>query len=479
MTSSVFRVIIIVLTVILFNACKKEIIDDTDKFVQHADELSALQPFVASAGLNFIEVEWGEVFNSHYKSVVYSVFLNDEKIVDKLTNTKYSLINLEPNKEYKIKIIASTADGQKIEQSIDGRTLDDTSRKYIEYKIHPYSRMIGAVDVKKLKGGGHLVSRFISSPTYFNGEAEKIVVFRVDGNGLMLWYRLLSTMALKANSGNNLLLAVLDEEVDPILVIGTFALKINLESGEINASKDFSEYLAGELFRSIYATSQQIIISETNGGLMSVNPRSLSVNWYHVNTTQIGDIGPINVDSEKNIYCVFRERNRVTSDVTVHKYNSQGQFLTSFSFAGYVPDIYHNGFNMGAFLIDSEDKLYLMGYSYRDRYLQYFKFDKKGTVLRQSNDAIYLVASSAFFNNNGDIAIVGKSGNWNYSEQISVFIYDKNFNVKSTHIYTDIPDKSTKVMTENIDGSYNLFLDYVENGELKFGFTKIENNEKI
>lgn len=131
--------------IVIFFSCKKDsIVKNEDKFVEEAEQLTGLELVASAVGQDFIELSWEKVSSNHYKTISYTVYLNDEQIVSKLNNHKYSLIKLRPGQEYTIKVAALTNDGLKTERTLVTRTLPEDAKQidqvfYKEYNIHSYS----------------------------------------------------------------------------------------------------------------------------------------------------------------------------------------------------------------------------------------------------------------------------------------------------------------------------------------------------
>lgn len=141
----------------LICSCKKQE-GLIDQYTDPADEITALKPLVSSAGREFIEVEWNSVVDSHFKEVTYAVYLEGVKIVDRLSSTRYSLINLQPRKKYNIKVIVATNRGKQVEQSLEGSTLPallETEKVYVRrYGFHEFSTLIGPTGLLRLEDSG-------------------------------------------------------------------------------------------------------------------------------------------------------------------------------------------------------------------------------------------------------------------------------------------------------------------------------------
>jgi hypothetical protein len=476
------------LVVLLFFGCKKEkVIKNEDNFIEQTEQLSELKAEVSAAGYQFVEVQWNAVNNSHFKAVNYSIYLDDQKIIDGLTATKYSLINLKAGKAYSIKIIASTKDGRRVEQIVKTSTLsspvDGSGQSiYQEYSIHSYSSMMGPTGLQKLKDGGHLIARTLQHPNYFGDGSFKIIVFRTDKSGLMLWYRLLSAKAFRDITTGEMFLTSHNGDQEGLLFMQNYAVKFAINNGEILLEKRYEDDLKGQVFKSVfYVSSQQIIAGTDQGTLLSVNPEDLSVTWHQANANRSGTIVAINVDSKKNIYYIFRDRNDRYTNIRVHKCNANGEFLKDFLFDGALPNENNWGFRMTSLLVDEQDNLYLFGRNSDYNYLRYFKFNTDGTILKKNQQSDNLSAEKSFFNEKGEIVVVGQIDGGGLNTYAGIYVFDKDMNIKSKLFYTNIPPHIVRGITGNPDGSYNIFLNYMQTYTYEnsnFVFIKTDANGK-
>ncbi len=462
-TRNVFFAIFIV----FFLACKKEtIVKNDDKFVEQTEELSALQASVSAAGQQFIELSWTAVTNTHFKTINYSIYLDGNKIVDGLTATKYSLINLKPGQSFAIKIVAATSDGKKLEQSLNANTLALTTTQslfYREYSVHSFSTITGSAGMQKLADGGHIFVRLLSHDAYFGGEAMKVIVFRLDKDGTMLWYRLLSASAYSISGMEEMMLTLHNADKEAVVYIRGFAAKLNVVNGEVLLTKDFRPQLGSQTFQSVFnASSQQDLLGTTNGSLLAINTNDLSVNWLQANASRPGSIVAINVDSKKNVYYIFRDNNDRYAQIRIHKCDATGAFLTSFLFDGLLPNENNWGFWMTALVVDAQDNFYLFGHNSDYNYLRYFKFSADGTLLKRNTTSDNFLAKYAFLNDKGEIVVAGRIDGSLFNTYGTVYIFDKDLNIKSKQIYNSLPYHIIRGITGNADGSYNIFLNYMQ-----------------
>ena len=302
--------------VIMFLSCKKdEVVNNEDNFIEQVAELSPLEAEVSGASDHHIEVKWKAGVHTHFKAVTYNVYLDEKKIADGLTTTKYSLINLEAGKNYAIKIVASTSDGKTVQQILQASTLaslnSGTQTKiYKEYKIHAYSRLTGNASLKKCADGGHLVVRFLQHPDYFAEGAYNLIIFKIDRSGNMLWYKLLPASAYNLSPDDLLNIELHNEGKECLIFIKGYAFKVSTTNGELLLEKDFRSDLNGQFFQAVFYSSTQQILAGTNRGmLLSINPQNLTANWIQSNTGKPGTIVAIKEDSRKNIYYIFRDQN--------------------------------------------------------------------------------------------------------------------------------------------------------------------------
>ncbi|MGM9477197.1 hypothetical protein ACS5PU_12230 [Pedobacter sp. GSP4] len=449
-------------------ACKKDnLAQITDNLIEQPEQLSELKAEVSAAGYKFIEIQWNAVNNTHFKAVTYSVYLNDQKVIDGLTTTKYSLINLTQSQKYTIKVIASTKEGKQVEQSIAATTLGNTTENeqifYQEYRIHSYSRLTGTTGLQKLPDGGHLFVRLLQHDGFFDNETFKIIFFKIDRFGKMLWYRLLSTKSFNLSVYGEVLLTSHKAGEEGILFMQNSAVKFASGNGEILAIKNYGDRIGSQIFQSsFYSSPQQIILGTQQGNLLAINPDDLSIIWHKTNTDRLGWIVAINADSKKNIYYIFRDQSDSYTKIRVHKCSPNGDFIKDFLFDGTLPNEYNLGFWMTSLLVDEQDNLYLFGRNSSYSYLRYFKFSTDGTLIKKNQTSDYLNADKAFFNAKGEIIVVGQVDGGGLNTYAGLYTFDKDMNIKSKRYYQDIKPHILKGITGNADGSYNIFLNYMQ-----------------
>ncbi|NEU09326.1 fibronectin type III domain-containing protein [Flavihumibacter sp. R14] len=440
--------------------------------------MSELKAEVLAAGSQFVELQWNRIYNTHFKTVTYGIYVNDKKIVEGLNITNYSLINLGPGQEYSVRIVASTGEGKQTEQSLTVNTLPPAGSAANpilsrEYKIHSYSDMAGPTALTRFSGGGHLIVRYLQHPSYFSNGGFKVIVFRTDKDGNIMWYRLLPTLAHELVSMPGICLALHSTEQEGIVFLGGYAFKISTSDGEILQEKDFREINEPYIQSLFYVSPQQLIIGTLRGSLLSINPQDLTVQWQRINSTQRGEISGIKLDSKRNIFAIFRDLDQQTG-ITIHKYNSQGEYLAKYVFEGEA--------GTASFLVDAEDSFHLFSYSSYYHNLHYSKFNHQGTLIKSTTISEGIASPSPFFNDKNEVVVYGRYDGSGLTTYGGIFVFDKDLNVKSKRFYTEIPYHIFRAVTLNPDGSYNLFLNYMQTYTYEnrnFVFIKTDVNGKI
>jgi outer membrane protein assembly factor BamB len=443
-------------------SCKKQegLIDN---YTDPPDQITTLKPLVISAGREFLEIEWNQVEHSHFEELSYAVYLDGEKIVDQLSSTRYSLINLAPGKKYNIKVVASTNNGKQVEQGFEGNTLPalaESQTVYLHsYRFHDFSQLLGPLGLFKLEDGGHLLVRELAHDTDFTNVHYKMIVFRVDKFGQTLWYRLLTfeDFNLAVDSAAFQFTTIKGEE-EAILFAGNYALKFAVSNGEVLMRKSYSDLLPGQRILSAQKVSSEEIIAATdNAHLISVNPDDLRILWHRDSQGQSGTLQSIQVDSKKNVYGVFNDRREQDTPIKVNKYDSKGKFLNSFQFDGTLKEERNWGFIMTSLLVDPEDNLYLFGYNGYFDFTRFFKFKADGTLIKKNEQSERFLIKSAFFNANGEIVASGQEDGDGINTFGGIYVFDKDLNIRTKQIWTSLPPHILSGLTGNTDGTYNLF----------------------
>ena len=442
-------------------SCEKDKISlDKDLFIEEPEQLSELHAEALAVGRQFIEVQWNNIYSTHFKTVTYSIYLDGKKIGERLNTNKYSFINLRPGHEYTIKVEASTEQGKHAEQELKLSTLSETgseagSSLYKEYKIHSYSDITGPTAVKQLEDGGHLIVRYLEHQSTFGSpDVKKIIVLRVDKEGNLQWYRLLATLGRGLSDMPAIFLELHNDGREGIALTGSYAFKISVADGELVLEKDFQEPAVRLTQSMFYSSEQQLLIGTGKGGLISVNPDDLSVQWQQEDTSRPGQFTAINTDSRGNIYSVFIDA-RDDSHVHVLKYTGEGQYLADFSFEV-------SSFFVSSILVDEQDNFYMFPYLSTWNSIYYIKFKGDGTSVKNEKINGSFSSPKAFWNNKNEIVVYGRYDGNGLTTYGGIYVFDTDMNVKSRHFYDSIPFHLLGAVTQDRNGSYNLFLHYMQ-----------------
>jgi len=487
MFKTIPKVFLWLILVFFLSGCKKEnSLADQDTFIEQVEELSPLNATVSSAGATFIELQWLQVTNSHFNAVTYSIFLNGDKIIEGITGSKFSLINLKPGQQYAIKIVASTASGKQLSQSLTSNTLRaiiGNQGIFQEYQIHNYSSITGGTALKQLDDGGHLIARLLQHPGQFDIENFKIVIFRTDASGKMLWYRLVSLLAYNFSVYGELVIEVNKNGRDGLLFLNQHAIRLSMDNGEILQQRSYAADTTTLTFNSSFNVSdQKIILGTYQGSLMAINPNDLNLIWHKSNADRKGMVGQIKIDSKKNIYYVFRDAKDSNAKVRVMKCNENGDSMKEFLFDGTLPGESNWGFNMTALLVDEQDNLYLFGHNYDFNFMRWFKFTAEGTLIKKNQTSDNLLIYRALFNIKGEIVVSGQIQGASIERYGGIYVFDKEMNIKSKQVHRELPYHTLNGLTINPDGSYNLFLSFSTgntSGYRSFVFTKTDTDGKL
>jgi hypothetical protein len=93
-----------------------------------------------------------------------------------------------------------------------------------------------------------------------------------------------------------------------------------------------------------------------------------------------------------------------------------------------------------------------------------------------------LTATHAFFNEKGEIIVAGRRDGSGLVTYGAIYVLDKDLNIKTRHIYDQIPFNIINGVTGNPDGSYNIFLHYMQSftyDNPNFVFIKTDENGKM
>jgi len=454
-------------------SCAKEHIDNIeDQFIEEPEQLSELNAEITAAALTFLEIQWKPVRSSHFAEVTYSLYLNDQMIIQGLTTNKYSLINLEPGREYTIKVQASTKDDVKSNKIITARTLPSNQADQIIYHnihIHSYSTFMGPASIEQLQDGGHLMVRYIQHPGYIQSERFKIVVMRVDQKGEMIWYRLLETPQDSFDPIISSRLILHNDEKEGIVFIKEYAFKISILSSEIIQEIDFKGL--NELgIESVHATERQLLVGTLMGSLLSIDPNNLSIKWRYSNIDQRGAITAINTDSKGNIYASFSDYNDPINSY-IHKYNSKGEYITRFPF-----DREHYSASL---LVDKEDNFYLFPLTGDENIITYYKFDAGGQAITKKSIPNSVSAPHAFWDKDGNIVVFGSHYTRGTMIYGGVYTFDKDLNILSSRFYNDLSRNLILGLTQNDNRSFNFFIYIDSDANSDFYFIRADTKGNI
>lgn len=463
---------------LLYLSCGKEKLkEEEDRFIEETEQLSELKAEALSVGYQFIEIQWNPIYNTHFKTVTYSVYLNEKEIVQGLSTLKYSLINLEPGQEYSIKIIASTGQGQQTGQTLKVSTLSGNGNQTSptinkEYKIHSYSDITGPTAAKRLPDGGHLIVKYLRHPSPLTDDGIKLIVLRTDKQGNLQWYRLLASSPHGLGGMPAIYLALHNSGKEGIAFTGGYAFKISAADGKILLEKELSAENV-QLIRSLFSSPQNLIIGTVNGSVISINPDDFSILWRQENTSPQGAITAINTDSKGNIYATLISP-KDDIHIYVLKYTSEGQYLSGFTLEG--------GFSNSDLLIDAEDNFYLFPHISTENLLYYIKFKGDGTVIKKDIIRGSFTSPQAFWNDKNQIVVYGRHDGGGLEVYGGIYVFDKEMKIQSNRLYNEIPYHVFGAVTLNDDGSYNIFLHYVQTysyGNQNFVFIKTDTDGKI
>lgn len=466
---SAIRCYLLVLTLLCSFSCKKEIlVKDEDFFVEETEHLSELGFETPAVGLNFIEIKWKPVINSHFKPVSYTLFLDDKKIIEGLSVTKYSFLKLNPGKEYKIKVLAISKGGK--EQALEGKvsTLPDLKALdpvyYEEYLIYEHARFVGSTGLARLKDGGHLVSKLLSIS---NGADFKIITFRVNKFGHMIWYRLTAPEG-KKNLEGGYFIALNNNEEEATVFAKDFAFKLSTDTGEPLLYKDFNTSELNSISTLHQLNGNEVVVGTNSGGLMSIKLSNLEVLWDKDMDIRNSPVLVINSYKDKLYFARSIPRpNSGSGDTYLYESNLKGENSN-----GVNLDI--SGVKL-SLLIDNVGNIYLLTslVSFYNNIIC-MKLDPSKKVLKNIKVSDGLSAVGAFFGNNGEIVAYGRRDGSGLNVWGGIYVFDQEFNIIRKRIYDEKQTNAFQAVTLNTDGSYNLFLHYA--GTTNFTFIKTDLN---
>lgn len=458
------RNLLIGMLLLCFCSCKKQK-TPKDIFVQGDEHITALNLTASSAGKNFIEVAWDKVYSDHFEDIVYTVYLNEQKIAENLTATKYTFVGLSQGKEFNIKVVAITNGVKKIEQVIKGSTTVNTVEHnvfYKEYKIHKYSQLLSPTKVLQLQDGGHLVvNELYVNNIYF------VVVFRTNKQGDMQWYRILPNGGFSGSIGGPFNIVV-HEQNKGMVLFGKSIFDLSLENGELLKSKAL-ESLGNTSIRAIIRIDDNTIIGGTGDGkIFSLNTQTLALNWLPQKTDR--NCIAIQKDSKNNLFVLCGENNLLT----LLKYDDKGLLLKRNEFN--IPSV------VASLVMDNDDNLFIVSRISSDSPISLLKTNNNGELIGSAKLYDPFEQPCALLGLNNEIIIYGDLAGPGLKVNGAVYRMDRNLKIKSRKIYGESFDNRLGGVTQNQDGSLNLFLNYIDYYDftnMKLLFIKTDANGDI
>lgn len=309
--------------------------------------------------------------------------------------------------------------------------------------------------------GSNLLIRYLDHPLLFSDERYKATLFKIDSDGNLLWYRILSSTNADIT---NLRLAVFlkNQGNECIAFSENNAFKVETATGKIIASKNFKNIIGDANFSAMfYDGSQEITVGTSDGQLLSLQADNFSINWQQHNVTRKGMPNSMARDKEGNIYYTARDHIGY-AEISIYKCNSKGEFISEFLLDGTVPGESSVYLVMTDILVDADGNIYAFGYNSNiDLFIRYFKVSPSGTLLKKNLVPERFYPKQAFFNSKGEIILIGDKREGAFDIRGGIFVMDKEMTIKSRKFRTDIPFHSFMGITDNMDGSYNLFLHYI------------------
>ncbi len=467
------------LFVIIGGCSKKEnIATKSDEYIEHAEKLNALNLVVNAASEDLIELSWDKVSSSHFKPVSYAVYADDKLVVKDLSITKYSLINLQANKSYRIRVVANSETGVTQEQKIDAKTVGENSidqGEYVEYKIHTQSRLTGNNSIRLMADGGHLICTFLQ---HEGGETNiKLIVYRTNNKGEILWYRLIQDLGYFDLPPHVLLPSSLDEA---FIIVKNDIYIIDPNNGNLKEEKPITiDLYPNDYVSSVQLdASQNIIMGTGRGELLKIAANDFTLVWKRKNSS-VG-ISSIQFDSAQQIYYSLLDSE--ATRIKVQKTDREGNVLATFEFDGKLSGDYERQYHMPILLKDKNDIFYIWGFDFYSYSLRYIKFDKNGDVKAKLNEYVNLKPAGAFFDKDDHIVVYGQEEGSGLATYGTINKYDTDLKLLSTLKYPQLEMHMFKNMTQNVDNSYNLFFYYIQTWSyenLNFIYIKTKSNGQL
>ena len=469
---SIFRYSLLIIAILCSFSCKKEnSFKNEDQFLEEVEKLSESALETPGVGLDFIEIKWKPVVSSHFNSVTYTLYLDDKKVVEGLSVTKYSFIRLVSGKEYKIKVLAITPNGN--EQSLESvvSTLPmpngQNAIHYQEYAIYDYASFTGSTALVKLKDGGHIVNRLL---LFSGGAHAKLCTFRVDKYGQMLWYRLSAPEGKRILGGGEAFIALTSNEQEAVIFVRDFAFKLSVNTGEPLLYKDFNTSDTN-LVTALHQISEKEVVIGAGGGLMSVDLVNLQVLWSR--DMQLRQAWVRAIASNKGKLFFLRDTppdpSSNSSSVYLYESNLKGEITSEVNLNIFVVKL--------SLLIDDNDNIYVFSslVDFQNN-IVCLKLDPTKKVLKNIKISDGLSAVSAFFGNSGEIIAYGRRDGAGLNVWSGIYVFDKDLNVIRKRIYNEKQTNSLQAVSLNTDGSYNLFLHLASTSNFTFIKTDLNGN---
>lgn len=428
-----------------FCSCKKQEIP-TDKFVQGEEAISALNLAIVSVGKDFIEVSWDRISSNRIKEFTYSIYLDDQIIADNLTVKKYSFIQLNQGSNYIIKLVVSVQGSKQTEQVVKASTLVASSgqvKLFKQYEIHGYSQIVAPTVAVKTSDGGHLIAGGLHSSVN-----DFAVVFKTDSKGDMQWYRLLPTGGFNFGLINPFNL-FLNNEKRAVLLFGKSIFDFDLESGEILATKVL-EGIEANIVASVVRKSDKILVAVTNKGkIFSLNMQTLTIDWLQT-ALNTYDCLSIQRDSKNNLFILCGG----DIPLTLLKFNEFGVLLKRIPLNAVVVH--------ASLMVDNEDNLLVVANVGSDSPIYLVKINNVGDLITSVKLYDKMQRPQAFLGINNEVIIYGDIDGIGLKRDGAVYRMDKNLNITSRKIYNQDFNSSLGAVTQNGNGSLNLFLNYID-----------------
>jgi len=461
----IFLAFLSLLCLALFSGCKKEkYADAVDNYTTVEETLTPSSININSASLDFIEFEWTPVTSSTFNAVKYDLYLDGKLIVKDITTNIYTFINLPEGTEHQIKVVAKSQSGRKMEISISGKTLAsegiNTDTFYKEFQLFENTSLTGPSPLYKLKDEGHLIIRLLQHPNRYDFDTFKFVMFRMDRNGNILWYRLLSTYDYSVNL-DGFSLAVDENVKQGVVMSGQVFWKVNIETGQNITIKELKNELDEDdvITSTRFTNSNSLLVGTFKGKLLEFDFLTFSLRWKQDNPTRKGSIKSILLDSKGYIYYIYSDE---SNTLLVHKATHNGVFLKEFKFDGSLSgDSDHFGFGTNFMVIDNEDNIYLFGKNYYSNSLRYFKITTEGQMILKTEQRSDFQVTSGFFDKEGNLILYGYTQGVGIDFTAWIHMFDKSMKLLKSISYPKLEMHFISGVTQNSDASFNLFLHYV------------------